>query len=62
MQHLLEPLLEEVHPDGLLVLVGEDAAAILLDHGGLAHSAVTHDHYLKERRGPSYRHTAHPAG
>ena len=39
-------LLQEVHPDGLLVGLGEGAAAVALDHRGLAHRAVTHDHNL----------------
>ena len=42
-------LLEEVDADGLLVVVGEDAAAVSLDHARLAHRPVPHDHHLKKR-------------
>ena len=46
---LPEVLLEEVDADGLLVVVGEDAAAVTLDHARLAHRPVPHDHHLKGR-------------
>ena len=42
-----ELLLQEVHPDGLLVALGEGASAVSLDHAGLAHGAVTNNHDLK---------------
>lgn len=38
--------LEEVHADGLLVVLGEGAFAVALDHAGLADRAVPHDHHL----------------
>ncbi len=40
-------LLQEVHTYGLLVVPGEDALAVALDHTGLAHCAVAHYHHLK---------------
>ena len=43
-------LLEEVDADGLLVVLGEDALAVALDHARLAHRPVPHDHHLKGRR------------
>ena len=46
---LPEMLLEEVDADGLLVVVGEDAAAVSLDHARLAHSPVPHDHHLRRQ-------------
>lgn len=37
--------LQEVHSDGLFVVLGEDALAVTLDHTGLADSSVTdYDH------------------
>ncbi|KAJ8879821.1 hypothetical protein PR048_020429, partial [Dryococelus australis] len=39
--------LEEVNADSFLVVLGEGAFAVSLDHAGLAHSAVTHDHHLQ---------------
>ena len=41
--------LEEVDADGLLVVVGEDAAAVSLDHARLAHRPVPHDHHLRRQ-------------
>ena len=41
--------LEEVDADGLLVVLGEDALAVALDHARLAHRPVPHDHHLKGR-------------
>ena len=39
-------LLEEIHADGLLVLVGEVVPAEALHHGRLPHRAVAHDEHL----------------
>ena len=41
--------LEEVDADGLLVVLGEDALAVALDHARLAHRTVPHDHNLKHK-------------
>ena len=41
-----ESFLEEVYADGLFVLAGEDAAAVLLDHRRLPHRPVAHDNNL----------------
>ena len=43
-------LLEEVDPDGLLVVLGEDALAVALYHARLAHRPVPHYHNLKRKR------------
>ena len=43
-------LLEEVDPDGLLVVLGEDALAVALYHARLAHRPVPHYHNLKGKR------------
>ena len=40
-------LLEEVDADGLFIALGEDAAAVALDHARLPHRAVPHDHHLQ---------------
>ena len=50
--HSPHSLLEKVDSDGLLVALGEDAAAVSLDHARLAHRPVPHDHHLqgKEKR------------
>ena len=37
---------QEVHADGLLVVLGEDPLAVALDHAGLAHRSVPHHHHL----------------
>ena len=41
--------LEEVDADGLLVVLGEDALAVALDHARLAHRPVPHDHHLRRQ-------------
>ena len=41
-------LLQKVDADGLLVVPGEDALAVALDHAGLADGAVADDHHLQE--------------
>ena len=38
--------LQEVYSDGLLVVLGEDALAVALDHAGLPHGPVAHHHHL----------------
>ena len=45
--HSPHALLEKVDSDGLLVALGEDAAAVALDHARLPHRAVPHDHHLQ---------------
>ena len=47
---LPEVFLEEVDADGLLVVLGEDALAVALDHARLAHRTVPHDHHLKGKK------------
>ena len=44
---LPEPLLQKVHPYGLLVVLGEDSPAVPLDHAGLANGTVAHDDHLR---------------
>ncbi len=39
--------LQKVDSDGLLVVPGEDALAVSLDHARFAHSSVSHNHHLK---------------
>ena len=46
---LPEVFLEEVDADGLLVVLGEDALAVALDHARLAHRPVPHDHHLRRQ-------------
>ena len=50
-------LLQKVDADGLLVVVGEDAAAVALDHARLPHRAVPHDHHLRADAAASVTHT-----
>ena len=57
---LPEVLLEEVDADGLLVVVGEDAAAVSLDHARLAHRPVPHDHHLRRQSHTFALDRAHP--
>lgn len=45
----LDLSLQEVDADGLLVVFGERALAVSLDHAGLADRAVAHDHHLQQR-------------
>ena len=47
--HSPHALLEKVDSDGLLVALGEDAAAVALDHARLAHRTVPHDHHLQRK-------------
>jgi hypothetical protein len=47
--HSLYLPLQEVHADCLLVVFGEGAFAIALDHTGLAHGSVPNDHHLWTR-------------
>lgn len=44
--YVLDLSLQEVDADGLLVVPGEGALAVALDHAGLADAAVAHDHHL----------------
>ena len=38
--------LQEIHPNGLFIVSGEDSLAVSLDHGRLAYSAIAYHHYL----------------
>lgn len=62
--HSLYLPLQEVHSNCLLVVFGEGAFAVALDHTGLAHGSVPNDHHLRTRSAvrshssvPSYSNT-----
>ena len=59
-EHSLNLPLEEVDADGLLVVLGEDALAVALDHGGLANGAVSHHHHLDRHLHLLLTHLPHP--
>jgi hypothetical protein len=40
-------LLQKVNPDGLFIVVGEDASAVSLNQARLAHSAIADNHNLE---------------
>lgn len=44
--HLHYLSFQEVDTNGLLIVLGEDALAVSLDHTRFAYSAVAHDHHL----------------
>lgn len=37
---------EEVHSNGLFIVLGEDTLAVALDHAGLSHGTVAHHDHL----------------
>ena len=54
--HSLEHAFQEVDADSFLVLPGERAPTVALDHARLADGAISDDHHLVEtRRNISYR-------
>ena len=44
--YLRDVFFQEIHPDGLFVVLGEDPFAISLNHRRLSNSSITHYHNL----------------